>query len=93
MTLYIRYTARDLLSLVTMVSTVALDTRLSLGVASHDVECCLSVLLNAIPEQDWAPALRTLCVRLAGLTNHHHNKVVLLGACAQDSVCTPRRVN
>ena len=75
---FTQFSANDVLELIHMVALASLDSRLVSHVVLHPLHICLSVLLNAIEERDFCEASKRICIRLAAVTQHHHNKVYVV---------------
>ena len=75
---FTQFSANDVLELIHMVALASLDSRLVSHVVLHPLHVCLSVLLNAVEERDFCEASKRLCIRLAAVTQHHHNKVYVV---------------
>ena len=68
----------DVVQLIVTCAVTSLDSRLVQCPVMNDLQVCMSVLVNAIVQQDFDDAVRCICRCLATVTKHHHNKVHLV---------------
>ncbi|XP_006816431.1 uncharacterized protein LOC100370605 [Saccoglossus kowalevskii] len=72
------YTDQEIVTLVCLISKVALETQLRYLAVQVDFQMCIAVLLECFRPEDWTDKTFEICQCLPLITNHHHNMVYIV---------------